>query len=247
MSELNYRDRIYKNYASNFQDTTKEFNANAAENWSRPYYRYFRNWLPLDKGSRILEVACGGGRFLYFLKKMGFNNLDGVDLSPEQTALSKQVIPSERVHECNAINYLKTQFETFDLLVGLDLIEHLSKHECLEFIDACHNALCPGGRLILQTPNGESPWAGHMRYGDFTHEIGFTPNSLVRLLRMAGFVDIEVRETGPVAHGAVSFLRALGWALLRLPLMAWNLIEIGNVGSGIYTRVMLVSAKRPAK
>ena len=95
------------------------------------------------------------------------------------------------------IDFLGKHYETFDLITGLDFIEHLHKDEVLRFLDGCYEALKLGGRLILQTSNAESPWVSSIRYGDFTHEACFTPKALTILLNL-WIVLIEVREMGPV-------------------------------------------------
>ena len=61
-----YRSRIYENYASNFQDAKKTFDEETAWNWGRAQRHYLRQWLPTDKSARIVDLACGGGKLLYF-------------------------------------------------------------------------------------------------------------------------------------------------------------------------------------
>lgn len=236
---IDYRRRIYEKYASLMQDAKPLFNENEARRWGRAYNKYCRGWLPNKKDAAILDVGCGGGKFLYFLKSKGYTNLQGVDVSPEQTALASQV--TENIAEEDAINFLKSHQDTYTLIAGIDIVEHFKKDEVLDFLDACYNALKLGGRLILQTPNAESPFGMMYRYGDFTHEVAFNTNSLKRLLSLTGFSEIESRETGPVIHGLLSFGRYLIWKALRLILIFWNLAETGNKGSGIYTRVFMIS------
>jgi hypothetical protein len=131
----------------------------------------------------------------------------------------------------------------------LDIIEHLVKLEVMRFLDASYKALKPGGRLILQTPNAESPWGSQHRYNDFTHEVGFNPNLLSRLLNLAGFQSMECRETGPVPSGysLISSLRYLIWQSIRLGLKVWNLAETGSAGSGVFTRVFLATGVKGKK
>jgi hypothetical protein len=74
----------------------------------------------------------------------------------------------------------------------------------LRFLAASFAALKPGGRLVLQTPNADSPFGVAMRYSDFTHEICFNPNALARLLALHGFGAIEVRELAPVPWATAS-------------------------------------------
>jgi SAM-dependent methyltransferase len=237
---MDYRKRIYEHYASCFQDAGAHFDTAAAERWGRAYDSYLRGWLP-PPGTAILDLACGGGNLLYFFKSRGHRRLAGVDISPEQIALARQVVPE--VEEGNLFVYLETSPADFDLITALDIIEHLHKDEVLRFLDGCYAALRPGGRLILQMPNADTPWGTHLRYGDFTHETCFQPNSISRLLRMCGFSQIETREQGPLPWGysLKSSLRWLVWQGIRLGLKVYNLAETGDSGSGVFTRVFLAS------
>ena len=148
------------------------------------------------------------------------------------------------VREQNVLEFLEANRGAFDLITGLDIVEHFSKPEVLRFLDGCFSALKPGGRLILQTPNADSPWGTVHRYNDFTHEVCFNPNALNRLLALAGFTRIEARETGPVAFGysLKSSVRFMIWQTIRAGLKLWNLAETGGAGSGVFTRVFLISA-----
>jgi SAM-dependent methyltransferase len=141
------------------------------------------------------------------------------------------------------IKYLEAHLGEYDLIAGLDIVEHFHKPEVLRFLDACRAALRPGGRLILQTPNCDSPWGIAHRYNDFTHEIGFNPNALSRLLHLTGFAETEPREMGPVPFGysVVSTLRYLVWRMIRVALKVCNVAETGDAGSGVLTRVFLIS------
>ena len=47
--------------------------------------------LPVNKESKILEVGCGYGSLLLLLKKLGFINTSGLDVSQEQIAIAKQL------------------------------------------------------------------------------------------------------------------------------------------------------------
>lgn len=239
-----YRARIYERYATNFQDAPKDFDPGAAWNWGRAYRYYLRDWLPENKESSVLDVACGGGKLLYFFSRMGFANVTGVDISPEQVQLAKQVTPD--VREANVLDYLEANPESFDLITGLDIVEHFHKMEVLRFLDACFAALKPGGRLILQTPNADSPWGTIHRYNDFTHEVGFNPNALSRLLNLCGFTNIRAREQGPVplGHSIASTIRYLIWQSIRVGMKVWNLAETGGAGSGVFTRVFLISGEK---
>lgn len=244
IEDIPYRTRIYERYATVFKDLSETFDTKEASHWGRSYNYYLRNWLPKNKNASIVDVACGSGKLLYFFKNKHYQNITGVDISPEQVKLARQV--SLTVDEADVLDWLGAHPSTFDLITGLDIIEHLDKSEVLRFIEACYLALKPGGRFVLQTPNAESLWEGSLRHGDFTHELSFTPNLLLRLLKLSGFQDIEVRETGPIPWGysLTSTMRYLIWQFIRMGLKLWNLAEIGRTGSGVFTRVFLVTGLR---
>jgi 2-polyprenyl-3-methyl-5-hydroxy-6-metoxy-1,4-benzoquinol methylase len=236
-----YRQRIYAEYATNFQDAADIFDLEASRRWGKAYRSYLLGWLPADKDADIVDLACGGGKLLHLIQMEGYRRICGVDIRPDQISRARQV--TEQVILGDAIDFLEKQRNRFDLIIGLDIIEHFHKPEVLRFLDCCHDALKPRGRLVLQTPNAESPWGGSIRYGDLTHEVCFNPNALSRLLRLAGFSDIEAREAGPVLRGGslVSTARYALWQAFRAGLTLWNLAETGCRGSGVFTRVFLVS------
>lgn len=236
-----YRARIYERYASDWQDAATEFDESGSRRWGKAYQYYLRGWLPESKDANIIDVACGGGRLLHFFKAQGYNRLSGVDVSPSQVRLARQVIPE--VREGDVIEFLEAHPGEYDLIAGLDIVEHFHKPEVLRYLDACRDALKPGGRLILQTPNADSPWSTGIRYGDFTHEVGFSPSAISRLLHMTGFTDTEAREMGPIPFGysMASTLRYLVWRTIRVALKVWNIAETGSAGSGVFTRVFVIS------
>ena len=239
-----YRSSLYSHYASIFQNSGIEFDAIAAERLGPAYEYYFRGWMPENKNGAILDLACGDGKVLYFFRKWGFTNLSGVDISLEQVMLSRQVMPE--VKQCNAIDFLEEHPDSFDLITGLNIIEHLTKDEVCLFMERCFAALKPGGRLVLLTPNADSPFSCSVRYADFTHEVCFNPRSLDSTLKVFGFKRIEMREAGPPPRGysALSSLRWLIWRLLCVGIGFWNLVETGSSGSGIFTRVFLIKAEK---
>lgn len=240
-----YRGRIYGKYASGFQAVGSAFDAEGSRRWGRAYDHYLRGWLPERRDAAIADLACGRGALLHFLLERGYACVSGVDLSPEQVQLARQVVPD--VVEGNVLDFLSERPGAFDLLIALDLVEHLTKDEALRFLDLCRQALKPGGRLVLQTPNAESPFSLGVRYGDLTHEIMYSPILLSRLMEMAGFAPVACREMGPAPRGysVLSTVRSLLWQGCRAGVMAWNIIETGGKGSGIYTRVFLVSGECP--
>lgn len=236
-----YRNIWKTDYATTQQERTEPPGSRERKRFRQVYEHYLRGWLPQDRTIPILDVGCGAGLFLHFLKDEGYTQLSGVDASPSQVALARQ--SGLEILQENALDHLKQRSGDLGLIVALDFIEHLTRDEALTFLDACFQALQPGGRLILQTPNGESPWVGNVLYGDYTHEQCFTPHLLEKLMHRAGFEQIQPRACGPAPVDAVSRIRSWMWCGITLGCRLLNLIE-GAVSSGLYTRVFLISAVR---
>jgi hypothetical protein len=116
----------------------------------------------------------------------------------------------------------------------------------LATFDAVATALRPGGRFVARVPNAVSPFGGHIRYGDFTHETWFTARSIRQLAAAAGLELVRVADCPPPAHGAVSAARAALWkpvsGLLKLALA----VETGALRGHIVTQNLTFAAARPA-
>lgn len=243
MIQPDYRARVYASYTTEMVPFFFSYSeADYARN-SVSICRRLRGWLPQKPESKCLDLACGAGQILFMLKQAGYTDIIGVDISSQQVQTAKRIWP--HVLEANAIDFLRTHVEEYDLVTAYDLVEHFRKDELFEFLDALYGALRAGGRVILQTPNAESPWGMMRRYGDLTHELAFVPNSLEHALSLAGFVGFEARECGPYAHGLKSLIRLGLWKIIRSGLALWNLAECGSIGSGIYTRVFVAKVDKP--
>ena len=130
-------------------------------------------------------------------------------------------------------------------VTATDLLEHLTKPEVLATFDAVAAALRPGGRFVARVPNAVSPFGGHIRYGDFTHETWYTARSVRQLAAAAGLGPVQVIGCPPPAHGAASAVRATLWkpvsGLFKLALA----VETGAVRGHIVTQNLTFAAVRP--
>jgi SAM-dependent methyltransferase len=239
---IDYRQRIYSSYP-NKHTGWQEIDAPVYSAWANWSAAHLRGWLPADKDAACVDLGCGPGNMLYSLRKLGYRNTSGVDLSAAWMPIAHRVC--QNVTEGDAREYLRARPGGFDLITAFDVVEHFRKDEVLDFLDVAYKALRPGGSIILQTPNAESPWGCMHRYHDLTHELAFDPHSLGHCCSLCGFEGFEAREAGPYVHGMASLVRKTVWSTIRAGLALWNLAETGSCGSNVYTRIFLARAIRP--
>lgn len=158
--------------------------------------------LPTDRSARILDAGAGVGLMVRGMQELGYRNVEGVDISAEQVRQARAMgIP---VVEDDALAYMAGRPGSFDLISAIDLVEHLTRDECVAFLSAAREALRPGGRIVVRTINANGIFAGRSRWRDVTHETSFTSESLHMSFHLAGLrtVDIYGRDGhGPGAYG----------------------------------------------
>lgn len=210
--------------------------------WKMMYSYYLRGWLPKDLRATIIDLGCGKGYLLKALSTLGYTNVSGVDLSESQLLVAKELGVS--VSRGDVFNTLETGTDKLDLIVSLDLFEHLPPENWERFLKLAYNSLRSGGRLVVQTPNPESPFASGILYGDPTHIRLISPGLLERLMLDAGYENIELRPCGPVPAGPMRTLRWFVWKILEQGLKFLSLAE-GFVTPKVVTRVFLASGSKP--
>lgn len=144
--------------------------------------------LKLYKTKNILEVGCGTGNLMRLLKKKGYKNIQGMDISPVAAKIAGGIVGS-------AMD-IPFKDNSFDCVISLSVIEHVTEKEGDQFLREALRVLKPGGFVFLLTPNGSSflrtlqgkRWYG---YQDETHTFFYNPWSLKAAMIRAGFVHIR--------------------------------------------------------
>ena len=209
----------------------------------RQFQSWWGNVLPADKCLPILDVGCGWGGFLMFLKSQGYSNLSGIDSSHQQIEIA-QKLGLNNVVGGDVFEALSKHQNYYACISAFNVLEHLDKDQVLPFLRSAKSALRDDGCLLLELPNANSIFGGRTRYWDFTHELSFTPTSLLQILRVVGFTNIQFRERSPVVHGIKSYIRSILWQIIRQILSFYLVVEQGNSGCKIFTQDMQVIIKR---
>lgn len=133
-----------------------------------------------EKSDEILEL--GPGEFPYTEKSFKVDLIKNVDLQ----------------HDLNKPLKLNKKF---DIVIGLEIIEHLHNHRI--FLESCYNNLREDGFCILSTPN-IAYWKNRLGllFGKpiFTRKEGhvrfFTPESLKKEMEKIGFKIVDIEPIG---------------------------------------------------
>jgi SAM-dependent methyltransferase len=188
-----YRERLYRRYLANHRGSDL-LEARMRLKAAVPYFKRLQKYVPEAKDTRVLDLGCGYGVWLYWLKKAGYLCLEGVDRSPEQVETAHSLGLTFVVEDDIGAHLAGREPESCDVVLAFDVLEHFGKEEAFLFVDEAFRVLAPGGLLILHLPNGEGFLSGCIAYGDFTHELIVTRKSLSQLLRCAGFLEITTYD-----------------------------------------------------
>lgn len=237
---MNYRDRCYETFVSQHWKYVHVFSPAEYDFHSKLYAKTFLKHLPADRKAAVLDVACGAGHFMYFMKKQGYHNLAGIDISTEQIQMAhKMGVPEAREEDLFA--HLSGHPGKYDLILANDIIEHLHKDEVIQLLDGIYTALKPGGQVLVSTENAASLFGASRIFIDFTHEWGFTPISLKQVLRVCGFAEVSLHGVGPV-HNLSSLIRVGLWKILAFGLRSFLAIESG-LGRGLQKRELILEPR----
>jgi SAM-dependent methyltransferase len=221
-----YRADFYERYA----EACGHAGAPDAAEYAMAARQFRGRWahrLPPQRDAPILEVGCGAGHFVRFLRDSGYTRVEGVDRSALEVSRAAAA-GIDGVRRLDARERLAGSTAEFEAIVALNFFEHLRKDEILPVLGLVFAALRPGGRLLVVTPNALSPFGGATRYWDFSHETGFTPASWRQLARLTGFAEPSFEEFGPIPHSLAGAVRTVLWQAIRLALVVVSYVEVGG-------------------
>lgn len=208
MSDLPH-DRVYANRFS------PKLRAEKAAVWRVVCADFLQRYVPRD--AAILDLGAGYGEFI--------NNIAGarkvaIDMNPE--------LPSCLEAGIKAIAFDVNSGEPlpdgpYDVVFASNFFEHLrDKGALTKLVARIHEALRPGGRLLVLGPNIR---VLHGEYWDFyDHHVALSDRSVTELLVASGF---EIEECIPRFLPYTMKSRLPSWpflvrAFLRFPL-AWRI------------------------
>lgn len=155
------------------------------------YYRAnYLPYLPENRAAKILVISCGPGYLVNVLANAGYRNVVGIDSDAAKVEHGrKRGLPCE---VAEAFPYLDGKRNEYDVIIPEQELNHLTHDETIEFLQLCHAALKPGGRVIVYAMNGANPFVGAENLAhNIDHFYIVTEYSLSQLLELGGFKDVK--------------------------------------------------------
>ena len=157
--------------------------------------------LGLPPRARILDAGCGSGRNMVELARRG--TVVGVELSQTSVALAR----ARHVGEVIEGSVLELPFEeaSFDLIVSLDVIEHLE--DDLSALRGFRRTIADGGALLVTVPAYQWLWSGHDEIN--YHHRRYTRRSLQDVAERAGWSQARTTYFNSLLLPVAIMLRVL--------------------------------------
>lgn len=140
--------RRFWNYQSKFKETY------FTSQYGKAIVGTIRDWLP--EHCRVLDYACGTGALTGHVLKEGMS-VAACDLSPDSLAvLNRQYGHLPTFLGTIPLQELGSFSEPFDVVLLVELVEHVDDVTLGNVFDDVKRALAPGGLVIVTTPNDEN-------------------------------------------------------------------------------------------
>ncbi|QDT55850.1 Ubiquinone biosynthesis O-methyltransferase [Caulifigura coniformis] len=196
-----------------------------AQMMANGYKAILKGRIPEKAEGAAIDIGCGMGFMLLALQQLGYKDVVGIDVDPQQVAAARRAGLNAQVVE-DSLAYLESRPGKFSLVTMFDVFEHIPVSCHIPMARAIYNALRPGGAFVLQVPNANSPVAARYRYIDHTHHCSFTEHSLSYVLRNASFSDIVIDGYSPALRPSLRIWRSDVRKHFTLSLKRWVVFKL---------------------
>jgi ubiquinone/menaquinone biosynthesis C-methylase UbiE len=140
--------------------------------------------LNIKRDDNILEVGCSGCSFIEVLRKKGFEDVCGVDISKDAIGICRK-----RGITAYAMDAAKTKFKDnqFDVIISSDILEHIKDDDSA--LKEWNRILKRNGIMIIFVPAFSFLWSYHDAINK--HYRRYSKQSLTKALKKENFEVIR--------------------------------------------------------
>ena len=215
--------KIVDEYQSNFDNY---ISGNIYEGQKYKIEYILKHFVGKNKNVSIIDIGCGYGSFLCHAENNGYKNAKGIDQSRKQIEIARKN-GLNNVENISLSSWLKNEKSKFDVIILLDILEHVDTTDVLELIAELKQRLHKGGKMIIHVPNGSSPLFGHIRYGDITHKNAFTEKSFEQIANHLG-MTLKVYSDPPMLNNIKGLIRRLIFHIFSILIRLYQYAETGR-------------------
>jgi len=187
-SEAELRSFYQSSYRSCYKGVRQPKLKHVARAGNLAMDRYWRISRYFQPGGRALDVGCGGGEWLYLLKRTGIPVI-GIETDPQYAGFARNMLGLD-VQEASVCE-ASFPAESFSLITLFHVLEHL--RDPVEALRQCLGWLRSGGHLVVEVPNLASRHQHPATRFHRAHLHGFVPLTLALAGRKAGAHLVELK------------------------------------------------------
>jgi len=171
--------------------------------------------------SRVLEIGFGNGGALAYGRSRQWE-MYGTEVN--EVLLERARSSGFSVLHANELGSFRDSY--FDLILVLDVLEHVPIENILELLDQLKRIAKNDATIIARFPNGDSPFARFAQHGDPTHVTTFGKGKAAYYARQAGLEIVALRgEPQPLRVDFIHFChRAVANPIRSLLDLSLNLL-----------------------
>jgi len=164
----------------------------------------------LLSNSKVLEVGFGSGKILRWLQDNGCL-VEGIEIQENLLQLAKE-------KKFKVYQHIIDTEGPYDLIVGFDVLEHLTLEQLKDFFYHASKKLNPSGKMLFRFPNGDSYAGMAAQNGDYTHVTSIGKSKLRQIVEPYGFriESFEGRIEYPVRVFRSLILKIIRWPLIKI-------------------------------
>lgn len=231
---------IDENIISNINNENLYCASDGFMKYDNPYdsqrFSIIKSLIPERFEKRMLDIGAGPG---YFAKYLYDNNWTTtiIDASPKNIMHASEYSTFSYLGDAiEILNRLSLERKVYDLILALEIIEHIPKEFGNDFLRTIYSLLSQKGTLIISTPNKYSleSFGGYYlnerlfrkeiwTAWDITHKYIYNSFEIKKLLLKSGY-KIE-RTIGYYYDGEIPYLGEI-----KVPLKMSSLFPINMVG-----------------
>lgn len=116
-------------------------------------YKFINKLFRFQKDYSLLELGCSEGLGCsFFINDNNCISYQGIDFDDKAIAFATTAYANKKINFIED-DFLNKQYGIFDIVISIDVIEHIHPKKENEFLDTIYTNLASNGTAIIGTPN----------------------------------------------------------------------------------------------